>query len=537
MPVASESARKVTILPLDQTGPTALFKAFVGHDPAVRQWYPHDPFAQAFPDPSAQYPAERRAAVAAILADQNLGWGAGEITLANIERFRAGAAAIVTGQQVGLFGGPLYSILKALTAIKLAEQETRKGKETVAIFWLATEDHDLDEVSFAQVLDREHQLRKLKLPIKSDERRVGDVELPSTIPGLTAQLREIFGESEVLSLLARCYASGTTFGDAYARFFAALFQPFGLILIDNRDARLHQIGGPIFSQAAAQSLELNAALQKRSRELVSAGFHAQVHVEDSSTLLFHHQNGKRIGIKIDSGRLKAGKREWSCADLAKQMEAAPGDFSANALLRPIVQDYLLPTTAYVGGAAEVAYFAQSEVIYHALLGRVTPVLPRAGATMIEPAVARLLDKYQLDPQDVFTRAEEVRLKISQTHLPRDVQNNFSEASATVESKLNALEDSIGAVDPTLRGAADNAGKKIRYQLRRLAERAARAQLRRQSDMDRQLRRISNSLYPNNNLQERELSGIYFLAQQGTPLLHRLVNMLRTDTADHQFIWL
>jgi uncharacterized protein YllA (UPF0747 family) len=239
---------------------------------------------------------------------------------------------------------------------------------------------------------------------------------------------------------------------------------------------------------------------------------------------------------MHSGTFKAGKQEWKSAfELAQAVTTAPQDFSANALLRPIVQDYLLPTTAYVGGAAEVAYFAQSEIIYRDILKRVTPIVPRASVTLIEPGVARLLEKFSLQPQQVFVPAEEFRLTVTRTQLPKGVQIAFTDAEAHLASHLETLEERVAEEDPTLRDAARNAGKKMRYQLRRLAKRAAGAHLRREQDLDRQLRRLSASLYPNGGLQERTLAGAYFLAKYGTALLATLHVQIQVDIADHQFI--
>jgi bacillithiol biosynthesis cysteine-adding enzyme BshC len=395
MPVSTPTSEKTATIPVEKVGATPLYLAYLDHALAVRQWYPHAPLSGKLPE-RTDYPAERREQVAAILEKQNRGWGAGDATLRNIERLRAGAPAVVTGQQVGIFGGPLYSVLKALTAIKLAAQHN-----AVPIFWLATEDHDLAEVSFTNVLSPEYELRKLSLHAKDEGLRVGDVKLPSNVTELTAELKSFFGVNEVTELLARCYAPGTTFAEAYAQLFAHLFREFGLILIDNRDPQLHKIAAPVFTKAAAHAIPLNQALQRRSQELQTAGFHAQVHVENSSTLLFHHQNGRRIAVKIEGDSFHAGKSAWSATDLAKEVQRSPENFSANALLRPVIQDYLQPTIAYVGGAAEIAYFAQSEVLYRELLGRVTPVLPRGSTTLIEPGVARLLDKNRLQPRDAF----------------------------------------------------------------------------------------------------------------------------------------
>jgi bacillithiol synthase len=532
---SAQSQTEASAIPIQDLGATALYKAYLAHDERVRNWHPHAPFGTFAPPSAAQYPDERRQAVAAILEDQNRAWGASDQTFANLKRLRAGAAAVVTGQQVGIFGGPLYSILKAVTAIKLAEEQTRNGIDTIPIFWLATEDHDLAEVSSATILGADHALRKLRLAQPDEGFRVGDVKLSASVTALVAEFTNELGTSEITDLLARCYAPGTTFADAFAKFFTHIFKHHGLILIDNRDPRYHRIAAPVFAQAASNAATLNSALRKRSAELNAVGFHAQVHVDENSSTLFHHQKGKRVAIKLDNGKAKAGKQEWSLDGLAKTIESKPEDFSANALLRPVIEDYLLPTSAYVGGAAEIAYFAQSEVLYRGILGRVTPITPRASTTLIEPAVARILRKYDLQPADAFIAAERLKLDVAQKHLPSDVLDKFARSATELEKQLSALQTTVSQADTTLAGAAENAGKKMRYQLTRLRERASRALLRREADMDRQLQRLSNSLYPHGNLQERELAGAYFLAKHGASLIARLHGSLRTGTSDHQFI--
>jgi uncharacterized protein YllA (UPF0747 family) len=166
---------------------------------------------------------------------------------------------------------------------------------------------------------------------------------------------------------------------------------------------------------------------------------------------------------------------------------------------------------------------------------VTPVVPRASVTIIDAGVSRLLRKFRLQPQDCFVPAEELRLKISGQQLPAHVQSAFETALATVDRELNALQQNVSPLDPTLAAAAENSARKMRYQLRRLAERAARVQLRKQSDLDRQCRRLSSSLYPNGTFQEREIGSIYFLATHGFQLLDRIYSTIHPPSSDHRFI--
>jgi bacillithiol synthase len=221
----------------------------------------------------------------------------------------------------------------------------------------------------------------------------------------------------------------------------------------------------------------------------------------------------------------------------QRIEKSPQDISASALFRPVVQDYLLPTLAYVGGPAEVAYFAQSAVIYEKLLGRVTPILPRASATLIEPRIARKLEKYRLVPAMTF-QPEDVLLRTMATHaLPAELTAKFGSAKTTLDATLASLDESLSKLDPTLRESAVRSGKKMRYQLERLEQRAALAQVRRQEDLARHAHELANALFPHKNLQEREVAGVYFIARYGTKLLCDLKAAIEPRVADHQLLYL
>jgi uncharacterized protein YllA (UPF0747 family) len=210
-------------------------------------------------------------------------------------------------------------------------------------------------------------------------------------------------------------------------------------------------------------------------------------------------------------------------------------FSANVLLRPVVQDYLLPTLAYVGGAAEVAYFAQGAVVYKALLGRGTPILPRFSATIVEAKAQALLERYGLNLPDVFQGAEGLRESLAKHTLPADLQSAFDHAEASLKQSLGSIQTSLERLDKTLVEAAANAGSKMQHQLEQLRSRAARAELRQSEVLGRHAELLSNALYPNKVLQEREIGGIYFAARYGAQLLRDLYDTISTDCLDHQII--
>jgi bacillithiol synthase len=526
---------------------TRLFTDFLSWSPSLQPFYSRSPhFAEWLKDETSalRYASARRERVAGILERQNQVWGASAKTLENIARLRGGASAVVTGQQVGLFGGPLFSIFKALTTVKLANEATTAGSDSVPVFWLATTDHDLDEISHVSVLGADGSLQKLTAPTQgAHDAPVGTVTFGPDLEPVVEALAGSLGDSEVTQLLRDSYRAGENFGSAFARLFTRLFADWGVVLLDASDPELHQISQPIYQAAIEHAAELDDALLARGRELEAAGYHQQVKVTSSSTLLFTLRDGARVPIHRRSNGggaepdfLLADER-IPRAEMQRRIAAEPHQFSANVLLRPVLQDYLLPTLAYVGGAAEVAYFGQAAVVYQALLGRVTPIIPRFSATIVEAKPQTLLERYGLAVPDTFHAAEALRESLAKHTLPADLQSAFDQADSSLKKSLAAIQQSLERLDKTLVEAAANAGSKMQHQLEQLRSRAARAELRQSEILGRHAELLSNALYPNKVLQEREIAGVYFIARHGAELLRNLYDTIHTDCLDHQIILL
>jgi bacillithiol biosynthesis cysteine-adding enzyme BshC len=539
---------KSQCLPFNQVPhSTRLFNDFIAYSPKVQQFYPHSPrFSEWFKEEAAKlrYDPARREQVADILARQNRSWDASPATLANIERLRKGAAAVVTGQQVGLFGGPLFSLFKALSAVKLAEEATQAGVETVPVFWLATEDHDLEEVNAVTFPGTQGALKSLTVPLEAPpDAPVGTIKFGLEIGSVVQEVVELLGESEATNILRESYREGESFGSGFARLFSRVFAQWGVILLDAADPELHRIAEPVYRSAVERAAELDEALLARGKELEAAGYHQQVKVTPSTTLLFTLQNGARISVHRRSGAtpdldsFTAGEKQLQASELKAQVASNPENFSPNVLLRPVVQDYLLPTLAYVGGSAEIAYFAQVKVVYEALLGRVTPVVPRFSATLIETKPQELLERYRAQLQDVFRGPEALRETLGAKNLSAEVHSAFTNAEAALEKSMAGVRDALSRLDKTLVDSAINAESKMRHQLDSLRSRAARAELRHSEVLERHADLLSNTLYPHKGLQERGLAGIFFLDRYGNELLNDLHHTIHTDCLDHQVITL
>jgi len=535
---------KAQCLPFSQIPHTTrLFADFLDGSPELRPFLARPPrLAEWIKDETVKprYEATRRDKISSILERQNRNWDASAKTLANVARLRAGASAAVTGQQVGLFGGPVFALYKALSAVKLADESTRAGVETVPVFWLATQDHDLSEIDHVVIPGAEASLQNLVAPTEGvPDAPVGAVKLGPEIDSLVATAASLLGSTPVVELLRDCYRAGELMGNAFARLYAHLFAEWGVILLDASDPELNAVAAPIYSRAIDQASELEDRLLKRGQALEAAGYHQQVKVTESSTLLFALRSGTRVPVHCHSdgstSTFIVGDEPISASGLRARINVAPHEFSPNVLLRPVVQDYLLPTLVYTGGAAEVAYFAQASAVYETLLERVTPIVPRFSATVVEPRLQGLLERYGVTLTDVFRGPEALREDLARQALPQELQAAFDQADTSLKKSVEPIREALIRLDKTLGDSAANASEKMHYQLEQLRSRAARAELRQAEVLGRHAQLLSNALYPEKTLQERVIPGVYFLSRYGEGWLRDLYECMRTDCLDHQVV--
>ena len=523
---------------------TPLFSDYLYNFQKVQEFYSRPPQLGAWVADEVrriEYDEGRREQVAAILGRQNRAWNASPATLENIARLRRGACAMVTGQQVGLFGGPLFSIFKALSAVHLAAEATKTGIDCVPVFWLATEDHDLAEVNHTFLLAPDGTLRRIAATTLAPENApMSRVVFGREIQAAVDEAVSLLGETELTDWLRAFYRPGETLGGAFAKLFSAMFEKFGVVLLDASDPALHAMAAPLYRQAIERHAELTNDLLARGKALEGAGYHQQVKVTDSSTLLFAIRDGQRLPIhraNSNHGEFRVETAKLTRDELLARIAQAPQQFSANVLLRPVVQDYLLPTLAYIGGPAEVAYFAQAGVVYEKLLGRVTPTLPRFSATVVETKARELMERYQLKFTDLFHGPERLREQMAAHDLPGELHVSFEAADASLTESLQQISSALEKLDKTLVEAAQGAGAKMHYQLQQLRGRAARAELRKNEVIARHAQFLSSSLYPDKALQEREIAGAYFVARHGRELLDRLYHSTQVCCLDHQVLYL
>ena len=548
-----ESGLRVETLPFERVPhQSRLFLDYLKDPLSLRKYYPgavrfHHELQQRVPDVLAAHQVDRNQ-VADALAARNQRWGAPEETLNNINLLRdPDTVAVVSGQQAGLFTGPLYTIYKALSAVKLAGCLRQRNTKAVPVFWIAAEDHDFIEVAKAEIIGRDCQLKHVDIStdLHREGQPVGRVVLDDSINAIIDQLFELLPNSEfaddMKKLVQQSWQPGRGYVDSFATMMTALLGRYGLIFLDPLDAEMKKLAAPLYAAAVRQAPEIATAVEQRSRDLENAGYHAQVLATATSFPLFlHDEDGaRRALLRVENGNYQAKdtEQQYSIEELAELAQHEPQRFSPNVTLRAVVQDYLLPTIAYYGGAAEIAYFAQTAEVYRVLERPATPILPRSSLTMIERHTGRVLERYGLTLADFFEGLEPVTKRVVEEHLGASTARSFDAAEQNVNQELDRLKTELHAIDPTLANALETGRKKIQYQLDGLRTRFVRAQMTRDEAAHRQLQRAADQLYPNKDLQERHINVTSLLARHGTYVIEWIYNAINLGDNDHQVVYL
>jgi len=538
----------------DIPGQSKLFLEYLRDPTALRRFYPeavrsHFDLSARKDRVLAAYKTDRNRLCTA-LERMNRGWSASEATLQNIKLLgEADCLAVVTGQQAGLFGGPLYTIYKALSAVKLAECLTLRGLKAVPVFWMATEDHDFAEVAVAEFINRDCVLEKVSMPADTHTEGVpvGQVKLDASMAAVVDSLLKLLPANEfsgdVEQLLRSSYATNQGYGDGFARLMSALTAKYGLIFLDPLDAELKDLAAPMYASAAKHAAEIATAIAKRSRELEQTGYHAQVTAfENSFPLFLHDENGARRALsRNEEGKYqpKTSKAtaEYSADELADWALREPQRFSPNVTLRAVIQDFLLPTIAYYGGAAEIAYFAQTSEVYRLLDRPVTPILHRASITLVERHTWRTLERYGVTLKDFFGGYDQVIAAVVDQYLGKETAAAFDHTTQTFSRELDALQQKLRQVDPTLAEALDKGRRKINYQIDGLRTRFQRAQISRDQALQRQLEHAFDLLYPEKNLQERRINITSLLARHGPYVIDWIFDAIELESNQHEIVYL
>ena len=503
-------------------------------------------------------PPEHRSAVVAAIHSLHASIGSvSEAANRNLELLaRPETLAVVTGQQAGMLGGPLYTFYKALTCIELSKSLAEQFPifSFVPVFWIESEDHDLEEISSIHVLSGEGQLKSIRYvpsqmaanPEQSWRRQAGPLPLEDEP---TAQFFEQLAKSlaptdfsaEVLELLRQCYAPGRTLAHAFAALFIHYFSADGLLVIDANARKLKSQALDLFQREIESSPQLSDQIVLASEKLEET-YHAQVKPR-ALNLFYVTEEGERLHLveREKSGGdatlharsffLKGTRKVFTLPELLDLLETHPERFSPNVVMRPLYQDSLLPTVAYVAGPGEMAYFAQFHPAYEWAGLKMPLIRPRVSATLIEERLERLFAKFQITPEDLLCEAHGRNTALFDAMIESGLAPEFEEALTNIDGSLEALREVVSNADPTLDGALTSLKGKVLTAIRDFEHKTLAAERKRHTTTKAQLDKLLAALLPTGELQERELSLVYFLNKYGPDFFESLKQLVRPFALD------
>ncbi|MDQ3346894.1 MAG: bacillithiol biosynthesis cysteine-adding enzyme BshC [Acidobacteriota bacterium] len=446
--------------------------------------------------------------------------------------------AVVTGQQAGAFGGPLFTLLKAVTAIQLARKvSTEQGAAVVPVFWVDAEDHDWEEVRSCTVLDSEFQPATITLanPEGAGELPIAalmlDERIGESLAALTAALPSTDFTEAITGSLRSAYLPGTNMAGAFATWIESLLGPYGLVVFESADPAAKQLAGPVFLHELRAPGRTSALAATAGSQLAARGHDPQVVPQPDSLALFH-LNGVRRAIRRQGDGFIIGDTSVSAQALVHEAETDPSRFSPNVLLRPVVQDTLFPTICYVAGPSELAYLGQLGGVYEHFGIPMPLMFPRASATLVDSSAARFLSKYDFRLADLRPQDESALNRLLQSQLPPEVEQSLKDAEDAIRAALQRVIDAMPALDPTLAGAARTTVGKMEHDLRSLQSKVIQAAKRRDDTLRRQFTRAQAQIFPTGHPQERTLGMVFFLNRYGPALVDRLLEELPLEMGRH-----
>ncbi|HUF04162.1 MAG TPA: bacillithiol biosynthesis cysteine-adding enzyme BshC [Aridibacter sp.] len=528
-------------------GQSPLFLDFLYDHPKVLKFYPNleRELSEVANDILESYSVDR-SGLCAMLETFNRALGAESETLLSIDRLRSSkCVAVMTGQQAGLFSGPAYTIYKAVSAIRFAGELARSGIEAVPVFWIASEDHDLDEVSETWFPGGADGIAGIAYESEIDDfaRSVGNVSFGEPIEGLVELAGELLSDPDragrVADLLKECYVSGATFSSAFGRLLLRILGRQGLVLASPLGPDFRTLAAPIVKKAVEKAAEIGDSLRQRDFELKGNGYHSQVHAgEDFFPFFLIDEDGRRVPLRLDGidlVRRQDTNESIAVSELVAKLDKDPSILSPNAIMRPVVQDFVFPNVCYFGGSAEVAYFAQNSAVYEVLGRPSIPIRHRASFTILEPKNRRTLLNYSLRFEDILKGREAVTGEIKEKFLDPETSEAFRRTRSEFEKLIDGLKARLEKSEPTLAESLTKRRKRILWHLETLHEKFLKAESFKDEVAARRLAYLFNTALPNDALQERTINFLYFYALFGDRLIEWLIESAGSDGSEHTIL--
>ena len=486
----------------------------------------------------------QRDTLSAILSREIEKTGISEKTRENIEKLRRPDSLVVfAGQQVGLFLGPMYAVIKALTSYKLAlKLESELGRPVIPCFWMASDDHDFDEIKTARFLNRAGECRSISYQPETilDGLPMSDISLDEQINTVVSEIEAELIETEfskkIIEFIKESYRKDVGLTAAFARLFNALLGDFGIVPVDPNFPGMKELMAPVFQNEIENHKEIFRIFEERSQEILSAGYHRQVHKTGDNLNLFLNDEGRRnIIVRNGKFHLDGKDGEYSSDELLAVLAKNPEKFSPNVCLRPIAQCNAIPTVCQITGPSEAAYFAQIQPLFGYMEVPLPVIRPRLFATVMEPHIMKNINKLSLDFPSLYNDIEGEINRVILENYPPEIQQRAESLRPDVEKPLNELAESLKKNEPEGFQALEHTRKRIDHELNHLSKKLFSIHKKKHETVKSRIYKTAGFLFPDGKFQERVISPVYFVNKFGPDIFKKIEAQLDIDSIDHQIV--
>jgi bacillithiol biosynthesis cysteine-adding enzyme BshC len=505
---------------------------------------PFDKTAVAHKIEEFQFRGDRSKAVE-FLTSFNQQFDVHQAALDNLQRLKKDRAlTVVTGQQLGIFGGPLYTVFKTLSVVHLAKRiEQQHDRPVIPVFWLADEDHDYEEVRGLNVFKTNNKVEHLELPSENNKlTTVAERSIPQQIEQMRSDLQESLYDTdfsdELWELLDHSFQSDNTFLKSFGLFISKLFSKHGLVLAGSNYPAVKKITGDYLKQSVSSVDKIRQALEDQTEKLNNQ-YHQQVKLYDSNLFYFDEKAGRTKISRNETGWKTEAGGEWKTKQLVEEIAAKPERFSPNVFLRPILQDALLPTLGYVAGPGETAYYGQMKEMYSCFDLEMPIIFPRLSATIVEPAINRILKELPFELYEYNKRIEDLESDYVDRTEQHDIEAIFGNWKENIQQLTDPKKEKIADIDPTLESAVEKSTAAYFGELDKLKGKVYRAVKKKDEIQLKRIRRIKANLFPSDSLQERVIASIFYMNKYGIDIWDNLLDSLDEDEEfdHHKLIYL
>lgn len=511
-----------------------LFTTYTDNFEQLNKFYTYNPFKEESKEKRIQYLQQNYKRTEYIKALEEYHNVLGINQKEQLDKLNTDNAVVfVTGQQLGVLGGPLYTVYKTITTILLAKEAEKKyGIPVVPVFWLADEDHDIEEVTWLGIPGNE-AYTKLLYQAENTEHLVSEYKINPSIEELKSELKEHLINTDfsddLWKLINYCYNDKETFASAFAKLIDKLFGKHGLLIAGSNTAKIKQIIGHSLANSITNATNIDKALQSQT-EAIQKSFYSQVVVGDSN-LFYIDKNGKRLKIDKENNHWLVGEKKLSTAQLEKDIKENPQNYSPNVFLRPIIQDKLLPTIGYVAGPGEVAYYAQMKSLYEQFNIEMPLVIPRISATLIESGIERIMNTLPFNLEKYNERIEDIISEYIAITDKHDIEAIFDEWKGRLYQASQKPTNIIAEIDGSLEGTVGKTISNIESTIDQLKGRVFRSVKQQEQIQIQRIKRIKEQLFPDGGLQERSVSFLYFMNKYGVDIWDDIINKFEADSLE------